>query len=70
MARARLIRIHKTLYARIPAEDARRLQLQPGQEVDVDVRPAAQSVGEVLRDLRGKYRGRLAKVPDEELWDV
>lgn len=70
MTETRVVRIHKTLYARIPPDVARRLGLRAGQAVDIQVKPRSATVGEALRELRGKYKGRLTKVPDRELWDA
>lgn len=39
MVETRVVRINRTLYVRVPAEEARRLKLTEGQLVDVDVRP-------------------------------
>lgn len=68
MAETKVVRIHQTLYARIPAEEARRLNLREGQTVEVKVTPTGATVAEALEDLRGKYKRRLARLSDEELW--
>jgi hypothetical protein len=68
MTRSRIVRINRTLYALIPAEEARRLQLREGQEVDLEVAPAKRgTVAEVLA-LRGKGRGAFRDEAGADTW--
>lgn len=68
MVMSKVVRINQTLYVRVPAEEARLLNLREGQAVEVQVRPLGATLGEVVRELRGKYKGQFVHIPDEELW--
>lgn len=67
MTESRLIGIRKTLYARVPAEEARRLGLRPGQQVDLEVRPLGATAEEILA-LRGRYKGHFVRRTGRGLW--
>ncbi|MFA5860376.1 MAG: hypothetical protein WDA16_01645 [Candidatus Thermoplasmatota archaeon] len=67
MTRAKVVKLNSSLYVNVPADEARRLGLQEGQIVEVDVRPLGATVGEIM-ELRGKYKGKIPKVSDRELW--
>lgn len=68
MTRSTVVKINQTLYVRVPAEEARRMNLREGQAVEIQVKVLGATLGEVIRDLRGKYKGQFANIPDEELW--
>lgn len=65
MVETKVTRIGGTLYARIPADEARRLGIHENEPIDITVRPLQRGVEGVL-SLRGKHKGRFAK--DEDLW--
>lgn len=67
MVRTNILKVNQTLYARIPAEEARRLRIREGQEVDLQVKPIGSTGAEILH-LKGKYKGQFADLSDEELW--
>ena len=66
MVETKVTRIGGTLYARIPAEEARRLGIREGSPVDLKVKPLGHFVEDVLR-LKGKYKGRFTHAADD-LW--
>lgn len=53
MVATRVVRINRTLYVRVPADEARRLNLREGQTVDVDVRPLRPPAREAAARLFG-----------------
>ncbi len=67
MAEAKVVRINQSLYVCVPAAEARRLNLQEGQTVEIDVRPKG-ATGEDILNLKGKYKGQLGRATDKELW--
>ena len=67
MVRTNILKVNQSLYARIPAEEARRLRIREGQEVELQVKPIGATGTEILR-LKGKYKGQFANLSDEELW--
>lgn len=67
MTRAKVVRINRSFYLNVPAEEARRLNLQEGQLVEVDVKPMGKTVREAMQEVRGKYKG-IKMIPDRELW--
>lgn len=67
MTESRLIAIRRTLYARVPADEARRLGLRAGQPVDVQVRPLGSTADEILL-LRARHKGAFQNRPGRELW--
>lgn len=64
---SKIVRINRTLYARVPAEEARRLGLREGQAVDIEVRPLARTAGDALA-LHGKYPALRGAASRRELW--
>jgi hypothetical protein len=68
MPRSKVVRINSSLYLNVPAEEARRLHLREGQVVDYDLRAEGTTVAEAVADLRGKYKGRLPRLSDRDLW--
>lgn len=67
MVRTKILRIHQGLYARIPADMARRLRIRAGQEVDLEIRPIGASGPEIIA-FKGNYKGQFVNAPDEALW--
>lgn len=51
---SKIVRINRTLYALVPAEEARRLGLREGQAVDIEVVPRRRTAGDALA-LHGRY---------------
>lgn len=66
MVESKVVRINRTLYVRVPADEARRLGLAEGEVVDVDVRPRRKTLRGALA-LAGRYKG-LTLPQDDELW--
>jgi len=66
MVESRIVRINQTLYARVPAAEARRLGLSEGEVVDLQVRPRRKTVSGAL-GLFGKHKG-IALPDDADLW--
>lgn len=65
MVETKVTKIGGTLFARIPADEARRLGIVENSAVDIEVRPLGRSVKDVLA-LRGKFKGQFVK--DDDLW--
>lgn len=66
MVETKIVRINQTLYARVPAAEARRLGLSEGEVVDIEVKPRRKTASGAMA-LFGKRKG-LALPSDAELW--
>ena len=67
MVQTKVTKIGGTLFVRIPAEEAKRLGLEHGSTVDVQVRPLGRKVRDMLK-LKGKFKGQLAPFDRKEMW--
>lgn len=67
MVESKVTRIGGTLFARIPADEARRLGLEADTPVDIEVRALRRSARDVLR-YKGAFHGQLAKGRRKDLW--
>lgn len=66
MVESKIVRINQTLYARVPAAEARRLGLSEGEIVDLEVKPRRKTAAGALA-LLGKHKG--LRLPDDaDLW--
>lgn len=65
MVETTIKRIGGTYFARVPAEEARRLKLTDGAVVDLEVRPRGRSAKDALK-LKGRYKGEFQS--DADLW--
>lgn len=63
---SKVVRINQTFYVRVPAAEARRLGLEEGEVVDVEVRPRRKVAAGALA-LFGRQKG-LALPSDDEIW--
>lgn len=68
MTRAKVLKINRSFYLNVPAEEARRLNLREGQLVEVDVKPLGRPAHEALQEVRGKWTLRGKLPTDRELW--
>lgn len=66
MVETKVTRIGGTLFARIPADEAKRLGLHENSPIDIQVKPLGRSVEDVLA-LKGRFKGMFAKA-GEDLW--
>lgn len=66
MVESKIVRINQTLYARVPAAEARRLGLSEGELVDIEVTPRRKTVAGAM-GLFGQYKG-LKSPDDADLW--
>lgn len=68
MTRSRIVRINRTFYALIPADEARRLDLKEGQEVDLEVAPARRGTAAEVLALRGRGKGAFRDESGADTW--
>lgn len=67
MVESKVTKIGGTHFARIPADEAKRLGLKDGSPVELDVRPLRRSAQDVLTH-KGAFRGALRPHAKEDLW--
>ncbi|MHB8586838.1 MAG: hypothetical protein ACYDDF_13505 [Thermoplasmatota archaeon] len=72
MTESKVIEISRSLYVLVPADEARRLNLKPGQRVDLEIKPAGATVGDLIRDAWGKFKDEFppTRIPKKELWRI
>ncbi len=68
MLRSKVVTIDRGFYVRVPTEDARRLGIEDGDEVELDLHPLRCGTTADALALRGRFKRAFSKRTLSDVW--